>query len=426
MESHRWVLYISIVVLLGLSAFFAAAETALSTINRIRLRKNAQEGNRRARAVLALIEQYEKTLTTILVANNLIAVAVSTMGTLVFTALFGAPGAVLSTIVFTTAFLMFEILPKTYANNNSERVALRVAGLLRGAGVVLWPVTYLFRRLQTALQKPGDNDEKPPSITEEELLHFIESIEEEGVLEEQESNLVQSALEFDETTLREIITPRVSLEALDADSSREEIVEFLMSAKHSRIPVYETSIDNIIGVLTVHDAMRTLLSGGEIALRELLTEPFLAHKGMKLSALLAVFRESKLPMAVVLDEYGGTMGIVTPTDLLYELVGDISGEQPECSGEGEDGSFEIDGGYDLRDMCQALEIDEGDTPGDYSTVNGWAMSLIGFIPQAGEVFEYEHYRFTVLEMDGNKIAKLKAEPLADMAAGENQDERERE
>ena len=402
-------MYISIVVLLSLSAFFAAGETALSTINKIRLRKNAQEGDRNAKAVLALIEQYDKTLTTILVANNLIAVAVSTMGTLVFTAIFGVSGALISTAVFTTLYLLFEILPKTYASNNNERVALRVSGLLRAAGIVLFPLCFLFRKLQGALQKPGDAEEKAPSITEEELLHFIESIEEEGVLEEQESNLVQSALEFDETTLREVITPRVSLEALDADSTHEEILEFLMGAKHSRTPVYETSIDNIIGVLPVQSAMRSLMAGDEIALRKMLEEPFFAHKGMKLSGLLSIFRAERVRMAVVLDEYGGTMGIVTPTDLLYELVGDISGEQPQGLSKREDGSFEIAGGYDLWDMCEALEIDEDDVESDCSTASGWAMSVIGFIPQAGESFEFDRYRFSVLEMDGNKIARLRVE-----------------
>ena len=402
-------LYIAIVVLLLVSAVFAASETALSSINRIRLNKSADEGNLKAKAVLALIERYDKTLNTILVANNLIAVAVSTMGTLVFTALFGVSGAVVSTAVFTVLFLIVEILPKTYARGNNEKVAYKVTGFLRITRIILFPLCFLFGKLQDAVQKPESAAERRPTITEEELLHFIESIEEEGVLEEQESSMVQSALEFDETSLREVITPRVSLEALDADSTQEEILQFLLEVKHSRIPVFETSIDNIIGVMVAQDAMRRLIAGDKIMLRQIIQKPCFVHKGMKLSALLSVFKSREAHMAVVLDEYGGTVGIVTPTDLLEQLVGDFYDEQHSQSFvELEDGSFEMDGGYNLEDMFDRLDIDPEEPETDYSTVNGWAMSLIGFIPEAGESFEFGGYRFEVTQVDENKIVRLRA------------------
>jgi len=405
-------MYIAIVVLLLLSCVFAAAETALSTVNRIRLKKNAQEGERKAQIVLALIERYDKTLTTILVSTNLIAVAVSTMGTLVFTALLGVSGAIVSTIVFTILFLMAEILPKTFANNNSEKVAFKVPRFLQVAGVVLFPLCFLIGKLQTAMQKPRDSEEKMPSITEEELLHFIESIEEEGVLEEQESNMVQSALEFDETSLREVITPRVGLEALDADSTQEEIARFLLEVRHTRVPVFETSIDNIIGVLQTTDAMRRIISGDEINLRQIIAQPCYVHKGMKLSGLLSVFKSREASMAVVLDEYGGTVGIVTPTDLLEHLVGDFYDEEySDNLKEREDGSFEIDGGYYLEDMFEKLGITPGELETDCSTVNGWAMSVIGFIPEAGESFEFAGYRFEVTQVEGNKIVRLRAQAI---------------
>ena len=402
-------MYIAIVVLVLLSCVFAASETALSTINKIRLKKNAQEGDRKAQAVLALIERYDKTLTTILVSTNLIAVAVSTMGTLVFTALFGGAGAIISTIVFTILFLMAEILPKTYASNNSEKVAFTAPGFLRVAWVLLFPLCFLFSKLQAAMQKPSDTEEKAPTITEEELMHFIESIEEEGVLEEQESNMVQSALEFDETSLREVITPRVSLEALDADSTQEEISRFLLEVKHSRVPVFETSIDNIIGVLVVQVAMRRLISGETIDLRQIAQKPCFVHKGMKLSALLSVFKSREAHMAVVLDEYGGTVGIVTPTDLLEQLVGDFYDEEQSLGlVKHEDGSYDIDGGYYLEDLFEKLAIDPGELETDCNTVNGWAMSVIGFIPEAGESFEFGGYRFEVTLVEGNRIVRLRA------------------
>ena len=405
-------MYIAIVVLVLLSCVFAASETALSTINKIRLKKNAQEGDRKAQAVLVLIERYDKTLTTILVSTNLIAVAVSTMGTLVFVELFDAPGAIVSTIVFTILFLVCEILPKTYASNNSEKVALKAPRFLRAAGVVLFPLCLLFNKLQNTMQRPNSSDDKAPSITEEELLHFIESIEEEGVLEEQESSMVQSALEFDETSLREVITPRVNLEALDADSTQEEISHFLLEVRHTRVPVFETSIDNIIGVLQTQDAMRCIISGKGIDLRQIIQKPCFVHKGMKLSGLLSVFKSREAAMAVVLDEYGGTVGIVTPTDLLEHLVGDFYDEKySDNLKKLEDGSYEIDGGYYLEDMFEKLEINPGELETDCSTVNGWAMSVIGFIPEVRESFEFCGYRFEVTKVDENKIVQLIASSI---------------
>jgi len=394
------------------SAFFSASETSLSTLNKIRLKKNAQDGDPRARAALEHTEQFDKTLTTILVGNNLVCVAGSTIGTLVFTALFGVSGAIVSTIIITILFLTVEVLPKSYAKAHSDTVALKVARPLRVASFILAPFCFMFRKLQSALHSRSVPDEKAPSITEEELLYFIESIEEEGVLEEQESNLVQSALEFDETTLREIITPRVTLQALDVDSTQGEIAEFLSSVGHSRAPVYETSVDNIIGILFVQDAMRLMISGNEISLRDIIKEPCYVHKGMKLSDLLSVFKSQKVQMAIVLDEYGGTMGIVTPIDLLEELVGDIY-DEPGSLTERDDGSYEISGGSDLWDMFEKLGIDHSDIESDYSTVNGWAMSLIGFIPEAGESFSFKGHLFTVLEVDGNRIASLAAKLIDD-------------
>ena len=404
-------MYISIVVLILLSCFFAASETALSTINKIRLKKNAQEGDRKAKAVLALIENYDNALTTILVSTNLIAVAVSTMGTLVFVSLLGASGAIVSTIVFTILYLACEILPKTYARNNSEKVALKAPGFLRAAGIALFPLCFLFGKLQSAMQKPQSLEGKPHSITEEELIHFIGTIEEEGVLEEQESSMVQSALEFDETSLREVITPRVNLEALDADSTQEEICRFLLEVKHTRVPVFETSIDNIIGVLQTQDAMRRIIAHEDIDLRRIIRKPCYVHKGMKLSGLLSVFKSREAAMAIVLDEYGGVVGIVTPTDLLEHLVGDFYDEQySDNLKEQGDGSFEIDGGYYLMDMFERLGITPGELEVDCNTVNGWAMSVIGFIPEAGESFEFGGYRFEIIQVDGNKIVRLKARP----------------
>jgi len=397
-------MYIFIVAALAVSAFLAAAETALSNHNKIRMKKKAQEGDPRAKTVIHLIEHYDKTLSTLFVADNLLAVGASSMGAMVFTYLFGASGVLVNTITFTFLFLIVEIFPKTLADARSDETALGVAGPMRALCVILTPLSIIFMVLQTKMRKWAAKEDIP-SITGEELLHLIETIEEEGVLDEQESNLLQTALELDETSLWEIITPRVNLEALDADSTREEIAEFLQNAQHSRVPVYEESVDNIIGILFVQKAMSLLIAEKEVNLRDIIETPYYVHEGMKLSGLISVFQSKEVHMAVVLDEYGGTAGIATPVDILEELVG-----KPEELTPKEDGSFEISGDYYMWDMFDELSIDEKDIESDYSTVNGWAMSHIGFIPEAGESFVFGNYRFTVLEMDGNKIARLRAEP----------------
>lgn len=408
MDSHSWMLYISIVVLLLLSAFFSASETALSSLNKIRLKKRAQDGDPRAATALALTEQYHKTLNTILVANNLVNIATSTIMALIFTSLFHTYGPLISTIVTTILVLIAgEILPKSYANAHSDELALRIARPLRAVSAVLTPVTFLFGKLQHVFHEHTSPEEKAPSITEEELLYFIESIEEEGVLEEEESNLVQSALEFDETSLGEIITPRVNLVALDVDSSQEEIREVLIDARHSRLPVYEGSMDNIIGVIFVRGAIGRMLQGEELSLREIADKPYFVPKGMKLSALMAVFRSKQARIAIVLDEYGGTLGIVTLRDLVEELVGDIQDEEEEKSLlSWEEDRVVVDGSYDLEDLWEELALPEQEDQDDYSTVSGWAISLFGRIPEDGEELRGEDFLLTVLEMDGNRIKRL--------------------
>jgi len=398
-------MYIFIVAALAVSAFLAVTETSLSSHNKIRMKKKAQEGDPRAKSVMHLIEHYDKTLSTLFVADNLLAVGASSMGAMVFTYLFGASGVLVNTITFTFLFLIVEIFPKTLADAKSDEMALGVAGPMRALCVILTPLSIIFMMIQTKMRK-WVAKEDVPSITGEELLHFIETIEEEGVLDEQESSLLQTVLELDETSLWEIITPRVNLEALDVGSTQEEIAAFLQNTQYSRVPVYEESVDNIIGILFVQKAMSRLITEKEVTLRDIIEAPYYVHEGMKLSGLISAFQTKEVHMAVVLDEYGGTAGIATPVDILEELVGKPEELTPE-----EDGSYEISGDYYMWDMFDELNIDEKDVESDYSTVNGWAMSHIGFIPEAGESFVFGDYRFTVLEMDGNKIARLKAEVI---------------
>ncbi len=412
MDGHSWMLYISIVVLLAFSAFFSASETSLSSLNKIRLRKRAQDGDLAAKTAIRLTERYGKTLNTILVGNTILNIILSTVTALVFTALLPVYGALVSTIVTTVLVLCCtEILPKSYASAHADRLALLIARPLHFLDKLLTPVTFLFGKLQRAFARRVAPREKYPTMTEEELHYIIGAIEQEGVLEEEESNLVQSALDFDETSLREIITPRVDIEGLDADASQEEIRQALTDIRFSRLPVYEGSVDNIIGVLFVHDAVSRLLRGEPVNLRALCEEPYFVHKGMKLSSLMRAFQSRRTRMAVVLDEYGGTLGLVTLLDMMEELVGDLANDadEEETLRELGEGRWEVTGGYAPDDLFETLGITPDTQDSDYSTVSGWAMSRLGHIPNAGEGFEDAGYAFTVAEMEQQRIGRLLVE-----------------
>ena len=408
--SNLWVYILIIFVVMMISAFFSVADTAITIHNKIRMRKKAQEGDPRAKKVVTLIEQYDKTVTTISITDNILGVAASSMGAIMFTYFFGGTGVVINTAVFTILYLTVDTFPRTLASAKADELALRVAGPMRVLSVLITPLSFVFMILQARMRKWVSNSDEAPAITEEELIHLIE---EEGVLEEHKSFLVQSALEFDQVPLRDVVTPRVNLQALDVNSSREEIANFLLAAQFSRVPVYEDSVDKIIGILFVQEAMRQLAYNQTIDLRALIKEPYFVHQGMKPSDLLAVFESKKIKMAIVLDEYGGNMGIITPVDLLEELVGNIYTGGPDDLITREDGVHLIAGGYSLWDMLEKLEIDESGVESDYSTVSGWAMSRIGYIPKAGESFLFNGYRFTVKEMDGNRIARMMAVPQED-------------
>ncbi len=417
MGSSDPLLYIALVVLLLFSAFFSSCETVISTCNRIRIKKQAQDGDEKAQKVLTMTDSYDRTLSTILIGNNIVNIAASTIATLLATAIFGTAGAWISTLVMTILVLVFgEIMPKTYSMENADTLALKIVGPLGFVITLLRPLSYVFSKLGTLFSKPSEDP--APTVTVEELMYIIESIEEEGVLEEQERDLVQSALEFDDTAIREIITPRVNLVALDINGSQEQTVETVLSEGYSRIPVYENTVDNIIGILYTRDFLRCLVRGESTDLRQLIKEPYFVHKGMKLSVLLANFKSKKVNLAVVLDEYGGTLGIVTMEDVLEELVGDIWDEDDEVPEELvklDDTHFEVLGEYDILELLGELGYDVEDTEGGHTTVGGWASHMMEHIPQVGERFDYKDLRFTVLAMDGNRVARLGVEKYADEA-----------
>lgn len=425
MESDSWIILLSMVLLMGCSAFFSAAEMAISSFNKIRMRKKADDGDKQAKAVMRIWDRYDHSLSSILVGNNILNITVSSLATLLATATFGpAAGAAVATILVTIIVIVFgEVIPKTLANRNADRFSMTIAVPLTLALKILYPFGFLLAKL-TALVKKLNAGEPEPTITEEELIYMVDTIEEEGVLEEQERDLVRSALEFDEISLKEILTPRVNVVAADVEVDIDTLRQIIVDEGFSRVPVYEKSIDNIIGVLYARDVLLRLISGEPMNIREMLGEALYVHKGMKLSHLLASFKAKKLNLAVVVDEYGGTLGIVTMEDVLEELVGDIWDEDDEILSsfmEIDEHSFETLGTYEISNMFVQLGIDEEKIESDYATVGGWALDAFGHIPKIGEEFDMFGYRFTVLEMDGHRLRKLGIARVAEGAADAQED-----
>lgn len=405
-----------VVALLACSAFFSAAETAFSSVNMLRVRSMAEEGNKNAKSALHITSQFDKMLSTILIGNNVVNIGLSSLTTVIATDIFGASGVAIATGIATFLVLTFgEIIPKSLAKENSESIALAFSGILNVCMVVLTPISFIFMQLRKIFTR-GTPSEKQPTITEQELLFMLDTIEEEGVLEEQEKDLVQSALEFDETTVQEILTPRVNLIALDLDDSPQEILSTVTGERFSRMPVYEDSIDNVIGVVHSRDIMEEVIKGKELCLRHLMTDVMYIHRTMKISKLLGEFQRKKSHLAVVIDDYGGTLGIVTMEDVLEELVGEIWDEDDEIVTEFttlEDGSYRVSGDMNIYEFFEAIEYQPKGFDSDYNTMNGWALERMEHIPEVGERFTCGLLTVTVEEMDDQRVTQLlvvKGEP----------------
>lgn len=427
MDSSDGILYFTLLILLGCSAFFSASETAFSSLNKIRLRNYAGEGDKKAKRTLAVAEDFDRLLSTILVGNNVVNMASASIATVLATALFGASGAAVATVVMTVLVLIFgEILPKTLAKESSESIAMAASGILAVFLRVMHPVVWVFVKIKDVMIRLLHKAENKPSVTEEELKYIVESIEQEGVLEEQESELVQSALEFDEITVQEILTPRVDVLALNVDCSLDEAVKTAMEAHYSRIPVYRGTIDSVIGVLQVRDLLKSVVRGGETALTHLLTDCVYVHKTMKISVLLAQLKAKKLHLAVVNDDYGGTMGIVTMEDVLEQLVGDIWDESDEVVHDlvkaGEN-LYTVSGDMNVFELLEELDLDDRDFDSDYNTAGGWAMEMLGHIPEPGEQYAYKNLIITVASVEEQRITSLKVE-LVPEAGGEAEEKGE--
>ncbi|MBQ2348098.1 MAG: HlyC/CorC family transporter [Clostridia bacterium] len=404
------IMIIAVALLVAFSAFFSSAETAVNSCSRPRLQNMLEKEIKGSDKALKFLDEYDKTITTLLIGNNIVNIAASSIAAILCTKIWGNYGAAISTGLLTLLILTFgEIIPKCYAKQNSELLLTRFSGAVYILMVLLTPLSLMFIKINSfALKITGSKDETP-SFTEDELKYIIESSEEEGVLEEAESEMVQSALEFDEKTVLEILTPRVDVVFIDVNDDVDEIKKTISSERFSRIPVYEDNIDNIIGILYTRDYLEALTNGKTPNIRELMQPPYFVYKTRKLSALLADFKRKRIHIALVADEYGGILGIATMEDLLEELVGEIWDEDEEIEQQYKklsDNCYEVSGDMQVEDLLELFEIPEKEVDTDSMSVGGWVFEKLGIIPKKNQTLELNGLQIKVAEIEDNRINKL--------------------
>jgi len=410
-----------IIFLVTLSAFFSASETALTGANRIRLKHKAEQGSAAAKKALLLLKKYDRMLATLLIGNNTVNLVAASIAT-VFAIFISTPEneafmvALVTGIITVILIIIGDILPKTLAREHSDRFILASAGILTILMIILTPISALMLLLQKGFSRLFRNGDKEVSVTEEELMQIIDEIEDEGVLEEQESLLVRSALEFDETTVAEILTPRVDIIAVSLTDNSEKVKKVFMEEGYSRLPVYDKTSDHIVGLISNKEFTRRLLSGEEIEVREIMQEILHIPSLMKLSDALKLMQKEKSHLAVVVDQYGGTEGIVTLEDILEELVGEIWDESDEEVSPVKiinNNVFEIGSELGINDLNRFLESkDIGEIDSESHTAGGWAFEMFGKIPEVGEVTENDEFKLTVLSMEGRRIGRLRVEVIS--------------
>ena len=407
--------YIGIVVCLICSAFFSGSEIAYTAVNQLRLKKSAEAGSKTAALALKITQQYERMLSTILIGNNLVNILASSVATVIALHIFpGASGAAIATAIMTVLILIFgEIVPKIISKDHAEVIARFAAVPLRVLMILLAPVVFLVVTVVNQLSKLWKSKEDDePSVTEDDLVSMIDTAEEEEVIDEAKSDLLHSAIEFNDTTVEDILTPRTEMVALDIEDEPADILAEVLDSPHSRLPVYEGTRDNIVGVLFLNHYLKQVSDKGNpaaIDLKALLMEPCFFHKTMKLPAALEEMRKRQIHLAIVMDEYGGTLGIVTLEDILEQIVGDIWDETDEIVHEitktGED-TYDVVGEMNVYDFFEQLDVDTRDFTSEYTSVGGWATEMCASNPHVGDSFTYKNLYVVISEMDELCVTKI--------------------
>ncbi|WP_332697486.1 hemolysin family protein [Halalkalibacter lacteus] len=398
------------ILLLLLSAFFSSAETAYSSVNKIRLRNYEGEGRRGAKTAVYIAENFDKTLSILLVGNNLVNIAAATLSSQMAIQLYGPSlGVFISTFVVTILVLIFgEIIPKSLAKEYAEAYALKTSGVLFILINVFYPVTWIFLQMKNLVLMFVKNKEIVPSVTEEEIKMLVQISEDEGVIGKSEKELVHRSLEFDDIIVNEILKPRPDMVAVGVHQPVDEIIEIFFKEHFSRIPVYEGNVDNIIGILSERDFLTAYIQQNEtLNIRSLLRNPLFVVESMKISALLPELQKLKVHMAIVIDEFGGTSGLITLEDILEEIVGeiwdehDISIRQVKQLGPS---SYVFNADYSIDDFAQFVNMDAPLTSNH--TLGGWLIEEFQRVPQEGEEFSYQDLNLKVTKAEVKRIRQI--------------------
>lgn len=424
-------LYMIIIVLIALSAIFSSAETAFLSTNRIRMRNLHEDGEKRAGLVLDMLEKQNKLISSLLVGNNIVNISASAIATKIATDVFQDAGVGIATGVMTLLILVFgEVIPKNVAAAHAENWAMVIAPFIRVVSIVLTPLVFLLTKLSDFVVKFSKKyeDDDVPTITEDEFKLLVDVGQEEGVFDESESEMLNSIMEFDEIVVKEIMVPRIDIVGLDGEDNINEALRLIIDGGHSRIPVYEGSIDNIIGILYAKDIFAHLNEDFEhLQVKTLIRNAYYIPETKKVDDLLEELRMKKVHMAIILDEYGGTSGLVTIEDLLEEIIGDIQDEydtEEDLIVMHSDAVLIADARTPIHDVEEAFDVELEEEILDDSeadTIGGLAFEHLGGIPVKGDTVTVDRFQIHVIEVQGRRIAKVKVELLP---AAEQEEENE--
>lgn len=438
-------LYIFAFLLLGCSAYFSASELAFTTVNQIRLKNLADNKVRGARKAIYIVEHYNKTLSTILIGNNLVNIGTTTICAYIFSTLIKSPtlANVLNTVIMTLIILTFgEILPKTIAKADPQKFALRTSGIMYILLKVLTPISWIFIKMQSVATKKSKNQiEDEPTVTEGELESIIDTMEEEGVIDHDNADIMQGVLDLQSRTAYDIMTPRVDVSAINYTDSVKNIQDVFMQTMYSRLPVYDETIDKIIGVLNQKDFFKAMLSGEKIYIKKIMSEPLFINENMKVDDVIRKMQASKKHMAVVLDEHGGTSGIVCMEDAIEEMVGEIYDEHDdevkELVDKKNDNEYVVDPDMELKDLFEMLEIEHLPET-TYTSVGGFLFDLSEELPVQGKVIKYStidervvdglyvsvpvEIHFTLTKVEDNRIKEIFVKVVDVDAGADKKDE----
>jgi len=411
MDEGSWVSWLIIVLLVVAASYFATAETAFSSVSRIKVKSEMDRGDHRAKKALNILDHFDKAITTILIGTNVVHIVAATLITVFVTKKWGVSAVTISTIITTfVIFFVGEMLPKSIGKKYSCRFTLSLAASLSFFMFIFTPVAYVLTKIGLAVAKHTKGDTEV-TVTEDELYDIIENMKDDGELDAQRGDLVHSAMMFADVTVESIVTPRVDLAAIDIETPLDEILRFVKISRHSRFPVYEGSIDNIIGVLQIRKFIKCYIKqGASLDVRSALDAIYFAHQSTKIDELLSEMSRKRLNMAIITDNYGGTLGVVTVEDILEELVGDIWDEDDEvkesCVMQA-DGSFDLDPELGIEESFEMIDFEDSDDfEFEHKLLGEWVYEHFDRIPIEGDSFIYNGLVITVKEMSHNRIVML--------------------